>query len=65
MRKFYNFETMFKSLKEELTEFLKESGIYYEVSGCEKGYHFEIKCNNEEVEKINNWLDDHTVTEVA
>lgn len=65
MRKFYNFETMFKSLKEELTVFLKESGIYYECSGCGKGYHFEIECNNEEVEKINNWLDDHTITEVA
>jgi len=64
MKKFYNFETMFRSLKDGLTVFLKESGIYYEISGCGKGWHFEIKCNNEELEMVNNWLDANTITEM-
>lgn len=45
MRKYYNFETMFRSLKDELVTFLKKSGIYYELSGCGAGWHFEILCN--------------------
>lgn len=63
MRKYYNFETMFRSLKDELVTFLKKSGIYYELSGCGVGWHFEILCNTEEVEKVNAWLDENTITE--
>jgi len=63
MRKYYNFETMFRSLKDELVTFLKKSGIYYELSGCGDGWHFEILCNTEEVEKVNAWLDENTITE--
>lgn len=63
MRKYYNFETMFHSLKDELVTFLKKSGIYYELSGYGAGWHFEILCNTEEVEKVNAWLDENTITE--
>ena len=63
MRKYYNFETMFRSLKDELVAFLKKSGIRYELSGCGAGWHFEILCNAEEVEKVNTWLDENSITE--
>lgn len=62
MRKYYNFETMFRSLKDELREYLHEIGVYYELSGCYSGWHFEILANQEEVEKINKWLDANTIT---
>lgn len=61
-RKFYSFETMFKSLKDELRAFLKTENIYYELSGCFSGWHFEIKASPDEVEKINAWLDKNTIT---
>lgn len=63
MKKWYNFETLFRSLKEELSSFLKENNIYYEVSafGFCAGWHFEIKASEEEVEKVNAWLDANTI----
>jgi hypothetical protein len=61
-RKFYSFNTAFRSLKDNLRRFLKESGIYYELSGCGAAWHFEIKCNPTEVELVNNWLDANTIT---
>lgn len=63
MRKYYNFETSFRSLKDDLTKFLKESGIYYELSGCGGGWHFEILCNTEEFYNIEDWLEYNTITE--
>lgn len=61
--KWYNFETMFRSLKDSLCKFLKSQGIRYELSGADAGWHFEILCNAEEVEKVNTWLDENTITE--
>ena len=63
MRKYYNYETNFRILKDEIVTFLKKSGVYYELSGCTARWHFEILCNTEEVEKVNTWLDEHTITE--
>lgn len=60
--KWYNFETMFRSLKDSLVEFLKAIGIKYELSGCGKGWHFEILLSPSEVETVNHWLDCHTIT---
>jgi len=67
MRKWYNFETRFITLRDDLRDFLKESGIKYELSGISaaEGYHFEILCNSAELEKVNNWLDENTITEVS
>lgn len=62
MKKFYSFETKFRSLKDDLSNFLHENNIYYELSGCFCNWHFEIKCDLEEVEKVNNWLDENTIT---
>ena len=63
MRKWYSFETRFISLRDELRNFLKESGIKYELSGCFGSYHFEILCNSAELEAVNDWLDANTITE--
>lgn len=62
--KFYNFETMFRTLADELSAYLKSEGIYYERSGMNPGYHFEIKLNPEQVSTVNAWLDANTITEV-
>lgn len=62
-KKFYNFETRFRTLKDELRSFLKDNGIYYELSECFGGWHFEIKLSSDEVEIVNNFLDSITITE--
>lgn len=61
--KWYNFETMFISLRDGLREFLKNNNIRYELSGCGSGYHFEILTDRAGADKINNWLDANTITE--
>jgi hypothetical protein len=58
MREYYFFETKIKELYERLREFLKISGIYYEVSGAGDAWHFEIKCNEQEAENTDRFLDD-------
>lgn len=65
MRKWYHFETRFIFLRDGLRNFLKESGIKYELSGAFSYYHFEILCDSAELEKVNNWLDENTITEVS
>lgn len=61
--KFYSFETMFSSLKDDLIRLLKDVGIYYELSdgrmSASEGmvWHFEIKCNEHQMRFINAWLD--------
>jgi hypothetical protein len=61
--KWYNFETLFISLRDRLREFLKENNIRYELSGCGSVYHFEILTDRAGAEKINGWLDANTITE--
>lgn len=62
-KRYYSFETMFRSLKDELKAYLKGAGIYYELSGCGAGWHFEILMNEDEVRRANDWLDTVTITE--
>ena len=57
MKKYCNFETENSHLKEALRAFLKSIGVYYELSSCGAGAHFEILCNPDERETINGWLD--------
>lgn len=61
MKKYYNYETQFIRLADELSAFLKLNKIYYERSGAYSYYHFEIKADPAEVELINNWLDNNTI----
>ena len=64
MAKYYSFETMFRSLKDELSVFLKRASIYYELSGMGAGWHFEILATPQQADAINEWLDRNTFVEV-
>lgn len=56
-KKWFNFETKNKTVRDGLKQFLKENNIYYEVSACYDGVHFEIKCSDEQADTINRFLD--------
>lgn len=63
--KWYNFETSFRNLKNELSAYLKRAGIRYELSDCGRGFpcwHFEILTDPAGAEKINSFLDSITFT---
>ena len=59
--KYYNFDTMFRSLKDELVQYLKDNNIYYELSGAAAGWHFEILTNNAGAAAINEFLDNNSI----
>lgn len=67
MKKWYNFETMFSSLKSGLIAFLKENNIRYELSDGRTQYdtamvwHFEIEASEEEARAVNAYLDSVTI----
>jgi hypothetical protein len=63
--KYYNFETMFRSLKEILCEYLKNNGFYYELSGAAASWHIEILTDEDGAEMINNFIDSVTLQEVV
>ncbi len=62
--KYYNFETMFRSLKDKLIAYLKENNIYYELSGAAANWHIEILTDTTGAEMINNYIDSITISEV-
>lgn len=64
MKKYYNFDTRFISLRDALRQFLKDNDIYYELSGAYSYYHFEILADETELKKVNSFLDSQTITEV-
>lgn len=53
MKKWYNFETSFVELANELSAFLKRRGIYYERSGAFGNYHFEVLADMDGVVAVN------------
>ena len=55
--KWYSFETNDSSERDALRVFLKTNNIYYELSGCGAGWHFEIKVTPEEAAAINNFIE--------
>lgn len=61
--KWYNFETMFVTLADELSKYLKSLNIYYERSGCFGGYHFEIYATEKQVNDIDTWILKDAITE--
>lgn len=63
VKKFYNFETLFGSFKDELIKFLNDNNIYHEISSCGNGWHFEIKCDENELRKCNDFITSVTITE--
>ena len=61
--KYYNFETMFRSLKDILCEYLKNNGFYYELSGAAACWHFEILTDETGAENINKFLENNIIGE--
>ena len=61
-KKLYSFETMFRSLRDDLRRFLKESGIYYELSDCYGGWHFQLLLDKREYNLVQNFIDSETIT---
>ena len=55
MKHFYNVE-LNKDDAEKLKEYLKAEGIYFEPSSCYNLIHFEVKADEQEVEKVNKFL---------
>lgn len=64
MKKWYNVETSFVTLANDLSAFLKRSGIYYERSGAFGNYYFEVLADMDDVVTVNAFLDAHTIQEV-
>ena len=56
MKHFYNVE-LNKEDAEKLKMYLKENEIYFEPSACYNLIHFEIKVDEEEVKKVNAFLE--------
>lgn len=62
--KTYSFETLFRSLKDQLTEYLRRAGIMFEVSATGPccGWYFSITCTVDEANDVNAFLDAVTIT---
>lgn len=54
---FYNYETLFISVRDALRNYLHANHIHYELSSCESGYHFEIQLLPAQVPAVNSFLD--------
>lgn len=57
MKKWYSYETMNPNVKDEVRRYLRNNNIYYELSECFDGWHFEIKMSEEEAEKMTWFLE--------
>ena len=56
--KFYGFNTTSENIKNALRTFLKQNNIYYEISGCWNGWHFEVQVDENGLQKVNDQLDE-------
>lgn len=54
---YYKFDTMFRSLKDALGQYLKENNIYYELSGAAACWHFEILTDPAGAAAINKFIE--------
>ena len=61
--KTYSFETLFRSLKDQLAAFLRDAGIFFEVSGTGAfcGWYFSIRCTPEQAADVSAFLDAVTI----
>ena len=55
--KYYNFHTMIKSIKDLLSDYLKNNNIYYELSGTNKDWYFVILADSAGAAAINKYID--------
>lgn len=61
---YYNFDTMFVSLKDQIVDFLKSNNICFEISKNGQYYHFEILTDSNGAKIINSFIDSVTIYEV-
>ena len=54
--KWYGYETTNPNVKDELRKYLRNNNIYYELSECFDGWHFEIKLEEEKFETVDWFL---------
>jgi len=57
MEKWYKYDTDDIEIRDELRMYFHENNIYYELSACYNGWHFEIKADENEAEKITWFLE--------
>lgn len=56
MKKWYSYETINPNIKDELRRYLKNNHIYYELSECFDGWHFEIELEEKDFETVDWFL---------
>jgi hypothetical protein len=56
MKKWYSYETMNPNVKDEFRRYLRQNHIYYELSECFNGWHFEIELEEENFETVDWFL---------
>lgn len=61
-KRWYSFETWFKSVRDLVRQYLKAEDIEYELSKCYQGYHFEIRCTKQEAHNFNAFMDSISIT---
>ena len=57
MDKYYSYETISSSMRDDVSQYLKSNSIYYELSDAGGGWHFEIKASPDEARSIDNFID--------
>lgn len=62
--KWYNLETIFKSLRDALRVYLKKNNIRYELSAAGAYYHFEIYASPAQAAAINAFIDAQSIQAV-
>ena len=62
--KYYTFHTMIKSIKDLLSEYLKNNNIYHELSGTTADWYFVILTNPAGAAAIDQFLENNCFLEV-
>ena len=63
--KYYSFYTAYRSLKEDLSKHLKNSGIYYELAGEAGAWYFSILTDEAGASQINQFIESLSIWEVT
>ena len=56
LKKYYSVE-LNQKIADKFKVFLKQNNIYFEPSACYNLVHFEVKVDEKELKKVNNFLD--------
>lgn len=56
MKKWYNYDTYNINVRDAVRKYLHENHIYYELSECFDGWHFEIELEEKDFETVDWFL---------